>query len=551
MKKLFILSIVTFGISACTTKSTQESTSEYLSEEIENVSLVPIVPENDITSYVPSDEFSVGMGKKIKFSPGNLQYQASTGTWRFARHQWDMIGEDNSNISSMYGGWIDLFGWGTGNNPTLSSRKNFNYSNFVDWGLNNITNRRNDMNAWRALTSEEWDYLIKSRENAADLRGQASINGVNGYVLLPDNWTLPDGLTFTSDPRNWTTNQYSISDWSKMEEAGAVFLPAAGYREGREMVDVNNEGGYWSSTPLANHEGFAWYFCFNSFQAYTGDILRFGGFSVRLVCPIEDTSDAWIYGTWKCNTPYGTIKIIINKNGRMYDSIEEGWFSYSIESTRIWEQLDGYGSSYPLDRANKRIGTGEPDVWFSKVSDDVREVCEKVTYYDEELEVVRQTNDDQLSYAAEKSAEKSQSEIDIYDMNNTTPFNIIKWKVDYLSDVYDAWFSEKSGLTTDNKSWTSGMSESMGWYALHRFNKTQYTCNYLHSSNSLGGDGYGDNLGVKKAVRDCERNTLPTENGYYVLDLRDWQGYKPLYLPYSQEYLKSKWQRGMIKFEYR
>lgn len=377
MKKIFILSIVTFGISACTTKTTQESTSEYLSKEIEEESLEQIASEDDITSYVPSEEFSVGMDKKIKFSPGNLQYQASTDTWRFARHQWDMIGEDNSNISNTYSGWIDLFGWGTGNNPTLTSRNNLNYSNFFDWGLNNITNSGGDDNAWRTLTSEEWNYLIKTRENAADLRGQASVNGVNGYVLLPDNWTLPDGLTFISDPRDWTTNQYSITDWSKMEKAGAVFLPAAGYRDGYEMVDVFEDGGYWSSTPLANHEGFAWYFCFNSFQAYTGDILRFGGFSVRLVSSQEDTSDSWIYGTWTCKTPYGTIKIIINKNGRMYDSIEEGWFSYSIESTRIWEQLDGYGSSYPLDRANKRIGTGEPDVWFSKVPDDVREVCEK------------------------------------------------------------------------------------------------------------------------------------------------------------------------------
>ena len=160
-------------------------------------------------------------------------------------------------------------------------------------------------------------------------------------------------------------------------------------------------------------------------------------------------------------------------------------------------------------------------------------------------------NSQTSSSVEKKTTEKSHSEIDILDMNNTTPFNIIKWKVDYSSDVYDAWFSEESGLTTDNKRWTNGMSESMGWYALHRFNRKQYTCNYLHSTNSLGRDGYGDNLGVKKAVRDRERNTLPIENGYYVLDLRDWEGYKPLYLPYSQEYLKSKWQRGMIKFEYR
>lgn len=160
-------------------------------------------------------------------------------------------------------------------------------------------------------------------------------------------------------------------------------------------------------------------------------------------------------------------------------------------------------------------------------------------------------NSQTSSSVEKKSTEKSHSEIDILDMNNTTPFNIIKWKVGYSSNVNDAWFSEKSGLTTDSRGWTGGMSESMGWYALHRFNRKQYTCNYLHSSNSLGRDGYGDNLGVKKAVRDRERNTLPIENGYYVLDLRDWEGYKPLYLPYSPEYLKSKWQRGMIKFEYR
>ena len=50
--------------------------------------------------------FSVSADKQIYFSQGNLQYQASTGTWRFAEHQYDMIGSDNSNISSSYSGWI-------------------------------------------------------------------------------------------------------------------------------------------------------------------------------------------------------------------------------------------------------------------------------------------------------------------------------------------------------------------------------------------------------------------------------------------------------------
>lgn len=57
--------------------------------------------------------FSVSATKKVYFSKGNLQYQASTNTWRFATNQWDRIGSGNSSISSSYSGWIDLFGWGT------------------------------------------------------------------------------------------------------------------------------------------------------------------------------------------------------------------------------------------------------------------------------------------------------------------------------------------------------------------------------------------------------------------------------------------------------
>ena len=57
--------------------------------------------------------FSVAPDRKIRFSQGNLQYQPSTATWRFALHQYDCIGDENSNISADYDGWIDLFGWGT------------------------------------------------------------------------------------------------------------------------------------------------------------------------------------------------------------------------------------------------------------------------------------------------------------------------------------------------------------------------------------------------------------------------------------------------------
>ncbi|MBQ0154797.1 MAG: hypothetical protein KBS70_08475, partial [Bacteroidales bacterium] len=52
--------------------------------------------------------FSVSPTTKVTFAPGNLQYQASTNTWRFAEHQYDYVGDANTNISATYDGWIDL-----------------------------------------------------------------------------------------------------------------------------------------------------------------------------------------------------------------------------------------------------------------------------------------------------------------------------------------------------------------------------------------------------------------------------------------------------------
>ena len=62
--------------------------------------------------------FSVSPTTKVRFSQGNLQYQPSTRLWRFADVQTDVLGWQDYFASPRYKGWIDLFGWGTGDNPT-------------------------------------------------------------------------------------------------------------------------------------------------------------------------------------------------------------------------------------------------------------------------------------------------------------------------------------------------------------------------------------------------------------------------------------------------
>ena len=162
---------------------------------------IPDVPNPDPNPN-PSNGigvFSVSATKQVTFSKGNLQYHPANDKWRFAENQTDYIGDANSNISSTYNGWLDLFGWSTSatNFGVSTSTNNADYSgSFVDWGTNKIGN--DTPNTWRTLTKDEWNYLLNTRTNADALCGIAQVNGVNGLILLPDNWTCPAGVTFKS-----------------------------------------------------------------------------------------------------------------------------------------------------------------------------------------------------------------------------------------------------------------------------------------------------------------------------------------------------------------
>ena len=247
-----------------------------------------IMPEQEVAAdvYQGIGIFSVAAGKTVNFSPGNLQYHPANDEWRFAESQWDYIGAANSNCSSTYNGWLDLFGWGTGDAPTQSSTSDSDYSTFVDWGRNKIGN--DAPNTWRTLTNDEWRYLLDNRPNASSLNGVAQVNGVNGLILLPDNWTCPAGVTFKSGFHSEGSVEaygqyqtFSANQWSKLESAGAVFLPAAGYRYGSNANYAQSYGSYWSATERDSRG--AGYLNFSSCVASMDYSYRRDGQSVRLV----------------------------------------------------------------------------------------------------------------------------------------------------------------------------------------------------------------------------------------------------------------------------
>ena len=216
-------------------------------KELSFVAAVPYVPEGAIGGL-----FSVSETKQVYFSQGNLQYKATANTWQFAENQYDYIGFDNDNISPDYDGWIDLFGWGTGDNPTDTSPFYMYTSDFTDWGTNAISNGGNTTNSWRTLKDMEWDFVLNTRATASGIRfAKAQINDINGLILLPDNWSsgVYDLNETNNVNANFNCNVINPYDLINILGAnGAVFLPMAGYREEHLTQSVNDAGYYWSET---------------------------------------------------------------------------------------------------------------------------------------------------------------------------------------------------------------------------------------------------------------------------------------------------------------
>ena len=234
--------------------------------------------------------FSVEKDKQVSFSQGNLQYVQYRDEWRFAENQYDYIGAGNVKNGAL-ADKIDLFGWsGEDNNAPYgisTSTNNADYAGeFVDWGSNVI--QGDTANTWRTLSKGELEYLIKGRKNASNLRAAAQVNGVNGMVLLPDDWECPEGIDFkagyhTSKGSEYYAEyqQFTKEQWRELETTGAIFLPAAGMHDGNGIADIQAGGYYWSATD--NGDTYAYTLISQSSGAYLTYDNRYDVRSVRLV----------------------------------------------------------------------------------------------------------------------------------------------------------------------------------------------------------------------------------------------------------------------------
>ena len=288
-------------------------------------------------------------GEQVYFSQGNLQYQPSTNTWRFAENQFDLLitpddltswyeehqmaaADVSEQYTSIYDGWIDLFGWGTSGWHDNNDPNNIYYQPWstyagvfdctynirgygpstnmpsphltgssanYDWGVfNAISNGGGTPGIWRTMTIDEWNYVFYMRTTVSGIHfAMACINSVNGIILLPDNWNsdcFP--LNNTDQKVDYSSNVIGYTTWTDVLQAnGAVFLPASGCRASTWVENAGTSGYYWQ---VLHTGGSSTEECvgFNSGSIGVGGtfgwMYRCTGISVRLVQDVNPQNKA-------------------------------------------------------------------------------------------------------------------------------------------------------------------------------------------------------------------------------------------------------------------
>ena len=246
-----------------------------------------------------SGEFTVGptTTDKVRFSPGNLRCNPvgtpgayTSGIWSFFDKQYEC---GPSSYTLGHDKEISLFTWGyDATKSVVPDGTDFveghqndgeSFDDSEDWG-----SQIGDGSTWRTLTTAEWQYLFDTRTDASNKVGFATVGGVEGIIILPDTFTDPmknngSAAFAPKSSTGWAANIYTIGgNWEAMETAGAVFLPAAGYRNGSYVLNVGDYGLYWSSTALVESRAYGVDFLSYGVSPDSSGA-RCGGFSVRLI----------------------------------------------------------------------------------------------------------------------------------------------------------------------------------------------------------------------------------------------------------------------------
>ena len=202
-------------------------------------------PINLAANGMIDGKISVSPTKQVYFCSGNVQYQASTDTWRFAENQWDYVGDatngnvyennvksSNTSIAYNYTGWIDLFGWAT--------------SGWDNTGGEN-PGETNDPKAanWQPWATEQNIYYVNGKADRFNPTHYGptwdSINHYHPYPNESLNSNVIEGMTGT----NYDWGYYhTTGGGSVITNSGGYEWRACQWREGCFFGGDSYNGGF-------------------------------------------------------------------------------------------------------------------------------------------------------------------------------------------------------------------------------------------------------------------------------------------------------------------
>lgn len=231
--------------------------------------------------------FAIAPYTYAHISMGNLQYNPSTGKWRYALHQYDYVGITNNYVSETSNDWVDVFPWGTSgydhpawnpDNPVANpeyrpwarlrktvSSYNYNPNQFraygypnthmsvypfkADWAYNPITNGLNvegpiEFEKKFTPTKDHLQTLLFTRIVRTYINGVqqatgwffafAIVNNVKGLMLFPDTfyWPAELGTKYPTHRNEYNNNNAWSWDqtpaFTSYTEAEWIWLERAG-----------------------------------------------------------------------------------------------------------------------------------------------------------------------------------------------------------------------------------------------------------------------------------------------------------------------------------
>ncbi len=202
---------------------------------------------NAIVIEVVVPKFSVSETTTVEFASGNLWYNTDEEKFYFESNQWSFAKSwDAKHVSHFFWGKTALIACAQTYNDGNASTHDIFFTNQEGFMVNGEM-------GWRTLSSDEWIYLTGvSGGHGGGHAQNARINAENLYAwkTLDDGayrgWIiLPDGTDYEIA---FGDGDWAISSVLDLDFYGAIFLPAAGYRNGTG-IDNDDNGYYWSSTP--------------------------------------------------------------------------------------------------------------------------------------------------------------------------------------------------------------------------------------------------------------------------------------------------------------